>query len=386
MKGKLLLSASLLAALCAAAAVPARASTVIVLDTGAKSSAYLPQQLVEARDLLARLGDGERVAVVRTSPSPKTVFDNILSPESRVSFGSTLATLYSSKGGSDLGAALAVAVSLAARGPGPGRVVLFTAGVPQPPKRSAFLGKSLEEVLGDAGLVPEDTSVVVRLYGGDAPLSLRRANVRALRETPQWASDPAFAPPAAPANPAPADEPPRRPAAQRFGVWAAAGGVALLGLAVLGVWAWRRRRERAALKQRAGEEQQMLTAAQAKEGNGHHEERLVFTIDTGSGEFTLAEGDALKLGDQWDAEPYFPAAGACGRFVVREGALSLENVGTGEVTVGALPIKPGASRRLPLRYVEVSVGDRVITVVPGVLGASRAGVNSDGQASNERVM
>src|ERR1044072_3887167 len=190
MKSKLFVSAYLFILLTTTAS-PASASTVLVLDTAAKSSAYLPQQIVEAKDLLAHLEDGERVAVVPAAPT-RTVFDTGLGPEERSALGSALATVYAGKGGSDLGAALAVAASLAGRWPGPKRVSIFTPVISQPPERSALYGKTLEELVADSGLVPDDTALMVRVYG-TAPLASTRANVRLLRETPQRHSEPAFA-------------------------------------------------------------------------------------------------------------------------------------------------------------------------------------------------
>lgn len=366
MKHNLFLIASLvviLTALCP----PAVASTVLVLDAGAKASAYLPQQLVEAKDLLAQLDDGERVAVVRTAPT-KTLFDNALGSETRVGLGSVLASVYSSKGGSDLGAALAVAVSLAARGPGPKRIVLFSSGVPQPPRRSAFYGRTLDELLADVSVVPEDTTVTVRLYG-TAPLSISRGTVHVLRETPRWSVEPAFARTSTqPSTNVPRVEgEPSRLSFRRFGVWVAAGVVTLFVVIAFGAMAWRRRRLRTAVEQREEEERQMLTPAtplpECDRGSG---EELVFVVDTGAGEFHLEDGDTLIAGDRWDAEPYFSAAGACARFLVRGGALTIENVGTGTVAVGTLPLPSGKSRLLPAKYVEVSVGGRILTVVPEV--------------------
>jgi hypothetical protein len=359
---KLLVLAALLAAL-AAPGVTANASTVLVLDTGDKASAYLPQQIVEAKDLLAHLGDGERVAVVRTAPT-RTVFDNILGSETRVALGSSLATVYSVKSGSDLGAALAVAVSLAARGPGPKRVVLFTPGESRPPKRSAFYGKSFEALL--AG-VPQDTTLTVRLYGG-AALNATPGNVRVLRDTPRWQEEPAFAPPASPEPVRPSEEPAApRPAAHRFGVWLAAGGAMLAALATLGFWVWRRRRATAAVRRREEEERQMLNAASQAERDKDPDEILVFIVDTGAGESSLGDGDSLTAGDRWDAEPFFSAAGACVRFSARASALTIENIGTSAISVGTLTLAPGSSRRLPVKYLEVTVGDRIVTVMPEVV-------------------
>lgn len=358
---KLLVLAVLLVAF-AAPGVSANATTVLVLDTGDKASAYLPQQIVEAKELLAHLGDGERVAVVRTATT-RTVFDNVLGSETRVALGSSLASVYSAKSGSDIGAALAVAVSLAARGPGPKRVVLFTSGEPRPPRRSAFYGKSFEELLSG---VPANTTLLVRLYGSASP-NTAPDKVRVLRDTPRWQEEAAFAPPAAPEAAKMAEEPAvPRPAARRFGVWLAAGIVTLAALASLGFWAWRRRRVAAALKRRAEEERQMLNAASPTEGDKDPDEALVFVIDTGAGEFSLGDGDSLTTGDRWDAEPFFSAVGACARFTARAGALMLENVGTGAISVGTLPLAHGSSRRLPRKYLEVTVGDRVITVMPEV--------------------
>ncbi len=363
------------------AAVRAGASTVLVLDTAAKSSAYVPQQIVEAKDLLAYLPDGERVAVIRSAPT-RTMFDNILGPEGRVALGSSLASVFVVRGGSDLGAALAVAVSLAARGPGPKRIVIFTPAVSQPPKRSVFHGRTFEELVADSGLVPDDTALIVRVYGAE-PLTAARANIRILRETPRWQSEPAFA--------RAAEKPPEVPTAAqqqrlvtgRFGVWVAAGVATFVLFAAFGFWVWRRRQSSTAARAREEEERRMLSAAAAEPGAAQAE-KLVFNLDTGAGEFRLGEGDSLTAGDRWDADPYFPAAGACAQFVVRSGALSLANVGTGSVAVGALPVPPGGSRRLPEKYLEVAVGGRIITIIPERASAGAAAVGEDEELMQAR--
>jgi hypothetical protein len=382
MKSKLFVSAYLFILLTTTAS-PASASTVLVLDTAAKSSAYLPQQIVEAKDLLAHLEDGERVAVVRAAPT-RTVFDNVLGPEERVALGSALATVYAGKGGSDLGAALAVAASLAARGPGPKRIIIFTPGISQPPERSAFYGKTLEELVADSGLVPDDTALMVRVYG-TAPLASTRANVRLLRETPQWHSEPAFAR----ASPTPAEPPTaesqQRLVTSRFGVWVVSGAATLVAFVALGLWVWIRRRASGAARRSEDEERRMLSAVVMEpDGDGSPSEKLIFNLDTGVGEFCLCEGDALTAGDRWDADPFFPAAGACARFVVRSGALSVENVGTGAVAVGTLPLPVGGSRRLPAKYLEVSVGGKVITVMPESAPAGATPGSAGGEVLHAR--
>jgi hypothetical protein len=362
-----LLALTSLAMMLAMVSGSAYASTVLVLDTAAKSSAYLPQQVVEAKALLAQLKDGERVAVVLTAPTSKTIFDNILGSETRVGLGSTLATIYAFKGNSDLGAALAVATSLASRGQGPKRIVLFTPGVPQPPKRSVFYGLLLEQLLGDARVVPDDTIVIVRLYGGST-LSTSRGNVRVIRATPQWENELGFTQPVPPQEvEAPASALPTRPAVRRFGVWVASGVLTFGVFAALGVWAWRQRRVQTTLRRREEEERQMLTAGMTSPSEDNDtEEKLIFNLDVGEGELTLGEGDTLIAGDRWDADPFFTAAGACARFVVRAGALSVENIGTGSLTIGSLPLSPGATRRLPVKYLEVFVGSHLITVMPEI--------------------
>ena len=367
-----------------------RASTVVVLDNSPKASAFLQQQLVEVKALLAQLPDGERLAIVRAAPTSRTIFDGVLGSETRLNLGATLASVRAAKTGADLGAALAVASSLAAREGGAKRIVILTAGLPQPPPRSAFFGKSLEELLKDAKLVPDDARVLVRLYG-DASLNVTRTNLSVIRNTPRWQNELASADSTVLPQP-PAEDVQREPSPikQRFSAWVVAGLLTLAAMAALGLGAWRQRGVRAAKLRLEEEQRRMLNSAAsvAAEEDVQEKERLVFNVDVGEEEFALDDGKELIAGDRWDASVFFAAAGACVRFSANSGALNIDNVGVGTVNVGTLPLPSGESKRLPARYIEVTVGGRVISVSPEILPAGESAAagadNSERQTLSAR--
>ncbi len=358
----------LLTTLMLAASVAALASTVIVVDTSPQASSFLPQALVEARDLLGHVPEGERVTIVRTAPTSRAVFDSKLDAQTRLNLGVALANLRTAKVSGDLGAALAMAASLTAREGEPKRIILLTSAQPQPPQRSAFYGKSLGEILTDKNVLPDGIDVVVVRVYGSVGLSVKRPNVRVVNAAPQWEKDmqahttPLTAPTPAATNVT---------AQQRFGTWVFAGAVLLVAFLAIVGFARRQQRAKALLRREAEEEAQLLSRSVPVEEEAQpvHEERLAFNIDTGEESICLTEGRKVLVGDRWDADSHFDANGASARLSAYKDGLLIENVGTGAVRVGTFNLSSGLSKSLPPKYFELTVGRRIVSVMPEILEA-----------------
>jgi hypothetical protein len=360
------------------AAINVKARTVVVLDNSAVASAFLPQQLVEIKELIAQMPDGESLTIVRAAPTSRTVFDGLLGGDTRLNLGATLATVRASKTGADLGAALAVATSLAAREGGAKRIIILTAGLSHPPRRSAFFGKSLDDLLKDSGLVPNDVRVIVRLYG-ESPLNTSRDNVRSIRSTPNWKNELASAGPAQPkGQPSEGAQGQPVPVRYRFGSWLLAGALTLATIAVFGIWAWRQKLARAEESRLKEEERRLLSSASStpEKGNAPEKDRVVYSIDTGETELKLNDDEELLLGEHWDAAAFFQADGASVRLSADSGVLKVENAGSGSVSVGTLALQSGEARRLPARYIEITVGGHLVSISPEIVRAEDAAKES----------
>jgi len=336
---------------------------VVVVDISRSMQPVFTEMRGAAFDLMKMIPDGDNITILEVGTVITPVLTASVSSASRAQATETLERMTPKATHTDLGAALATASSLLALSPAKhNRIFLFTDGDPRPQAGTRFAGRSFEELLRDRDVLGPEVQLFIVLPAAAKADPNGPSNVHVVRpgELPKMQT-----PARLPLIPLPP------PADTDLVLWHIASGGVIAVVVVLSVGAvLRHRRQRL---QRDADELALseLPPAEERPAPLVATPRTVsgFIVTIGEREIPLhAEMASLTIGNLWDADVYIPGdpAGTAGvrLSVDQNGKLQCVNAGQIDAFAGALRLKPGAARALPIGPVTLRFGPGHVAVMP----------------------